>query len=133
MKMKPIIAGAFVVAALIGLAALAWEVLTVTDPYRVEPLTSSQASVGATVGYTVNSSTRTLSIVSRGEVAVVADPGKSFRHEVVWLVEKPSAGTDGPLKEFRCELPKFATESQIRPIGTPVPARIQQVADRNRW
>ena len=133
MKKKPIIVGAIGVAGLIGMTALAWEVLTVTDPYRVEPLTSSPASGGATVGYSVNSSTGTLSIVSSGEVVAVADPGESFRHEVIWLVEKPSSGTDIPLKEFRCELPKFATESQIRPIGTPVPARIQQVANRNRW
>jgi len=71
--------------------------------------------------------------VSNSEVVVVADPGESFQHEVIWLVEKPSSGTTAPLKEFRCELPKFATESQIRAIGTPVPAKIQQVANRNRW
>jgi len=48
MKKKLIIAGAFGVVGLIGVTALAWEVFTITDPYRVEPLTSSPASAGAT-------------------------------------------------------------------------------------
>ena len=133
MKIKTIIAGLVGVAALVGVTALAWEALTVTDPYRVAPLTSYPASPGATVGHSVNSSTRILSVVSSGEVVVVADPGESFRYEVVWLVEKPTAGSARALKEFRCNLPEFATESQIRPLGTPVPARIQHVADSNRW
>ena len=133
MKMKYIITGLVGMVGLVGVTALAWEVLTVSDPYRVEPLTSSPASVGATAGHSVDSSTRTLSIVSSGEVVVVADPGESFRYEVIWLVEKPCAGTAHLLKEFCCKLPEFATESQIRPMGTPVPAKIQQVADRNRW
>ena len=133
MNKKSIIAVFVSIAVLVGVTALAWEVLTVTDPYRVEPLTSSAAPSSASVGYSVSNGSRILSIVSSGDVVVVADPGESFRYEVIWLVEQPRKDGSHNLKEFRCDLPEYAVLDQIRPLSTPVPAKIQQVADREQW
>jgi len=121
----------FVVA--VGMAALAWEVVSVTEPYLVRPVDSATAPEGARVGYSIAPESRVLSVVSGSEATVVADPGSSFRHEVVWLVEEPRPNGSSELREFTCVMPEYATEASIRPLGTPVPAKIRQVADGSRW
>jgi hypothetical protein len=120
-------------ALVVGVAALAWRAFTATDPYLVKPLTSSSASAGASVGYSIASGSRTLSIVSSNDVVVVADPGASFRYEVVWLVERPRKDGAHTLTEFKCELPQGAAVDQIRPLGSAIPPEIQQVANGGQW
>ena len=133
MKKKSIIVSIAGFALLAGIAAFAWEVFTVTDPYVVSPLTSSPAPAGAKVGHSVSSGSRLLSIVSVSGVVVVADPGASFKHEIIWLVEQPKKGISHTIMEFTCELPQYAAVDQIRPLGSPVPTKIQKVADGRRW
>jgi hypothetical protein len=133
MKKKIIIAGVACFAVFAGVTVLAWKVFTVTNPYLIRPVTSSAAPNGASVGHSLNSGSRILSIVSSRDVVVVADPGASFNHEVVWLVEQPRKDGTQTLKEFRCDMPDHATLDQIKPLGSPVPTEIQQVADSGRW
>lgn len=118
---------------LAGITAFAWNVLTVTDPCLVKPLTSSYAPASASVGHLEGGGSRILSIVSGSDIVVVADPGASFQHEVVWLVEQPRKDGGHTLKEFRCELPQHAAVDQIRPLGSPIPTKIQQTANGGRW
>jgi hypothetical protein len=96
-------------------------------------VTSSPAPAGASAGYSVGSGTYTLSIVSNNDVVVVADPGASFQHEIVWLVERPRKSGSHTLMEFKCELPQCAAAGQIKPLGSPIPRKIQQVADGAQW
>ena len=133
MKMKFIIAGIVVMAVLAGITALAWEVLTVTNPYVVSPLSSSPAPASASVGRSIGSGSRILSVVSSLDVVVVADPGASFKYEVVWLVELPRKDGSHALKVFRCDLPQHASVDQIRSLGSAIPTEIQQTADGRRW
>ena len=134
MKKKFLITGfAAGLTVLAGITVLAWEVFTITDPYLVKPLTSSLAPTTADVGHSVSSGSRTLSIVSSSDIIVVADPGASFKHEVVWLVERPRKDGGHTLREFRCELPDDAAIDQIMPLGSPIPTKIQQIADGGRW
>lgn len=132
---KPLIIASVVLGlvVLIGVAALAWSTFTITDPYLVKPLTSSPAPAGASVGHSVASGSRTLSIVSSNDVVVVADPGASFRYEVVWLVERPRKDGARTLAEFKCELPQYAALGPINPLGSQIPPKIQQVADGGQW
>jgi hypothetical protein len=118
---------------LTGISMLAWRALTITDPYIVKPMTSSPAPTGATVGYFVESTSRTLTIVSGNEVIVVADPGASFQHEVLWLVERPRKTGVSTLVEYKCVLPQYAAADYINPIGFPMPPKIRRVADKERW
>lgn len=120
-------------AVLVGVATLAWSTFTITDPYLVKPLTSSPAPAGASVGHSVASGSRTLYIVSSNDVVVVADPGASFRYEVVWLVERPRKDGGHTLMEFKCELPEFAVVGQIKPLSSTIPPKIQQMADGGQW
>ena len=133
MKIKTFIVGITGVAVLAAIAALVWEVFTVTDPYVVTPLASSTAPASARAGHAVGSGSRTLSIVSRSDVVVVADPGASFKHEVIWLVEQPRKDGSHALKEFTCKLPEYAAVDQIKPLGSSIPTEIQQIANGHRW
>jgi hypothetical protein len=133
MKMKTFIVGITGVPVLAAIAALVWEVLTVTDPYVVIPLASSTAPASARAGHTVKSGSRTLSIVSSRDVVVVADPGASFKHEVVWIVEQPRKNGSHALKEFTCSLPEYAAVDQIKPLGSSIPTEIQRIANGHRW
>lgn len=133
MKKKSIIVGIAGLAALAGITTLAWEVFTVTDPYLVSPLTSSPAPASASVGHSVDSGSRTLSVVSSSDIIVVADPGASFKYEVIWIVERPREDGSNALKEFICNLPEYAAVDQIKPLGTPVPTEIQQTANGRQW
>jgi hypothetical protein len=132
---KPLIIACIVVglAVLVGVAALVWSAFTITDPYLVKPLTSSPVLASASIGHSVASGSRTLSVVSSNDVVVVADPGASFQYEVVWLVERPRRDGASTLTEFKCELPQFAAVGQIKPLGTTIPPKIQQVADGGQW
>lgn len=132
-KMKTIIAGITGVAVLTAITALVWEVFTVTDPYVVTPLASSTAPANASAGHAIGSGSRTLSIVSSSDVVVVADPGASFRHEVIWVVEQPRKDGSHTLKVFTCELPEHAAVDQIKPLGSAIPTEIQQTANGYRW
>src|SRR5689334_13867358 len=120
-------------ALLVGVAAVAWKAFTITDPYLVKPLTSSPAPVGMSEGHSVSSGTRTLSVISSNDVVVVADPGASFQHEVVWLVEHPRKDGTHTLMQFKCELPQYAAVDHINPLGSQIPPRIQRVADGGQW
>ena len=131
--MKTIIVGITSVAVLAAIAALVLEVFTVTDPYVVTPLGSSTAPAGAHTGHTVGSGSRTLSIVSSSDVVVVADPGASFKHEVIWIVEQPRKDGSHTLKEFTCNLPEYAAADQIKPLGSSIPTEILQTANGHRW
>lgn len=133
MKRKFVFVGIASFAVLAGVAVIGWEVFTVTDPYVVSPLASTPAPAGAKVGHSVSRGSRLLSVVSGSDVVVVADPGASFKHEVIWLVEQPRKKSSHTLREFRCELPQYATLDQIRPLGSAVPTEIQQIADGSRW
>lgn len=133
MKKKAIIVGITGMVVLAAIAALAWEVFTVTDPYVVTPLASSSAPATSSAGYAVAIGSRTLSIVSGSDVVVVADPGVSFKHEVIWIVEQPRKDGSHTLKEFRCSLPKYVAVDQVRPLGSPIPPEIQQTANGHRW
>jgi len=132
---KPLVIAGIVLGlpTLVGIAALAWKTFTTTDPYLVRPLKASPAPVGASVGHSVASGSRTLSIVSSNNVVVVADPGASFQYEVVWLVERPRKDGAGTLREFKCELPQYAAVGQIHPLGSQIPPKIQRVADGGQW
>lgn len=133
MKIKNHVAGSIGVAVLAGITAISWEVFTVTDPYVVVPLASSSAPANARVGVLVGSGSRTLSIVSSNDVVVVADPGTSFKHEVIWIVEQPRKDGSHELKEFTCSLSEYAKVDQIRPMGSSIPNKIQQAAKGYRW
>jgi hypothetical protein len=117
----------------VGITLLAWNAFTITAPYLVEPLTSSPAPAGVIVGHSVASGSRTLAVVSSNDVVVIADPGASFQHEVVWLVERPRKNGAHTLMEYRCELPQYAAADRINRLGSPIPPKIQQVADGGRW
>jgi hypothetical protein len=130
MKRKLIVVGiTFTIVLAAGISMLAWKAFTITDPYLVKPLTSSPAPPGATVGYSLATATRTLSIVTSNDVVVVADPGASFRYEVLWLVERPKKDGAGTLMEYKCKLPQYAAADHINPIGSQIPPKIQQIAD----
>ena len=132
---KPLIITSVVLgfAMLVALAALAWKAFTLTDPYLVKPLTSSPAPAGASIGHSCASGSRTLSIVSSNNIVVVADPGASFKYEVLWLVERPRKSGASTLMEYRCDLPQYAAADHINPIGSRIPPKIQQVADGGQW
>jgi hypothetical protein len=120
-------------ALLAGTLVLGWKALTVTDPYIVEPMATSPARAGATVGHALEPTSRILSIVSNTDVVVVADPGASFRHEVLWLVERPGKTGERRLMEYKYKLKQHAVADHIHPIGAQVPLKIQQVADGRPW
>ena len=130
MKRELIVVGALLgILVVVGISMLAWKAFTITDPYLVKQLTSSPAPVRAAIGHSLENASPTLSIVSSNDVVVVADPGASFKYEVLWLVEHPRKSGASTLMEFRYELPKYAAADHINPIGSRIPPRIQQVAD----
>jgi hypothetical protein len=133
MKIKTFVVGVTGVAVLVGSAALVWEVSTCTEPYVVAPLASSAAPASARAGHEVGSGSRTLSVVSSSDIVVVADPGASFKHEVIWIVEQPRKDGSHALKEFTCNLPEYAAADQIKPLGSSIPTEILQTAKGNRW
>ena len=129
MKKVFIVAGMFVGFALLAAVMLSvWKFATITDPYCVEPISVSVASGGAKVGYSVKLETRPLSVSSSNEVVVVADPGTSFRYEVLWLVERRrSDGTHG-LMAYTYKLPRFAAVNHINAPTTEPPPEIRKAA-----
>jgi hypothetical protein len=118
---------------LVAILTLARKALTITQPYLVKPLTSSPAPSGASIGHSVASGSRTLSVVTSNDVIVVADPGASFKHEVLWLVERPRKDGARTLLEFKCQLPRYAAIGHINPIGSQIPPKIQGVAEGGNW
>jgi hypothetical protein len=134
MKKKLIIAGVVLGTALVAAISLAvWKAATITDPYLVKPVTVSPAPEGAKVGHSVNSGTRTLSVISSNRVVVVADPGASFQYEVLWVVEQPRKDGSPALMEYKCQLPQYAAADHINPAGSKLPLKIQKTAGRDRW
>jgi hypothetical protein len=134
MKKNLVIVGVVVgVVIVVGISVLAWKTITITDPYVVKPITSTPAPVGASVGHSIGSATRTLSIVSSNDIVVVADPGASFQYEVLWLVERPRKDGTHTLMEYKCEMPQYAAAGHINPVGSQIPPKIQQVADGGQW
>lgn len=134
MKKKLVIVGiAIGVLNVVGISALAWNVLTFADPYVVKPLTSTPVPIGSRVGYSIERATRTLSVTSSNDIVVVADPGASFQYEVLWLVERPRKDGSHSLIEYKCKLPQYATASHINPVGSQIPPKIQHVADGGQW
>jgi hypothetical protein len=133
-KKQLVIASAVFGVAIAGVVSVTvWTMATVTNPYVVEPLSVSPAPNGAKVGHSVDGTTRTLSIVSRNRVVVVADPGASFQYVDVWLVEKPRRDGSNALVELKCQLPAHAVAEHIHPIGSVVSAKIQRAADGAPW
>jgi hypothetical protein len=116
-----------------GVSVVVWNAISITKPYVVKPMTTLPAPKGAKVGHSIESSTRTLSIVSSNSVVVVADCGASFQYEVLWLVEKPREDGLHTLMEYRCKLPEYAVSDHINPVGSEIPPKIQKVADGNLW
>jgi hypothetical protein len=134
--MKKGLTVAGITVAVVAMAAAsfgAWKLLTVTDPYRVEPITASPAPTGAKVGYTVKMDTRTISIVSSNQVVVVADPGTSFRYEALWLIERPRKDGSASLIEYACKLPEFAAVDNIHPPTAQPPPKIQKASEAIGW
>ena len=131
--LRTIGAGAAGVIALVGVGVLAWKFFTISDPYLVKPLRSSPAPVAAMTGYSVASGSRTLSVISSNDIVVVADPGASSTYEVVWLVQQPRKDGTHALMEFKCELPPNAAVDRIEPLGSPIPPKIQKVANGRLW
>jgi hypothetical protein len=130
MKIVLIVLSAVVLA---GTLVLGWKALTATDPYIVQPMATLPAPDGATVGHALEPTSRMLSIVSSTDVVVVADPSASFRHEVLWLVERPSKTGERRLMEYKYTLQQPAVADHIHPIGSQVPLKIQQVTDGWPW
>jgi hypothetical protein len=134
MKKGLIIAGAVLGVAVAGaISVVYWKAVTITDPYVVEPVTASPAPSGGKAGHSVESNTRTLSILSSNSVVVVADPGVAFQYEVLWLVEKPRRDGSHTLMEYRCKMPQYAMAQHINPVGSQIPPKIQKVAEGNQW
>ena len=134
MKRVLIITGIAVAVAVVAATSFGvWRFLTVTDPYRVEPITESPAPVGAKAGYTVKNDTRTLSIISSNRVVVVADPGASFQYEVLWLVERPRKDGSTALIEYSCKLPEAAAVDHINPPTAQLPPKIQKASEATGW
>jgi hypothetical protein len=109
-------------------AVLLSQVLAVTDPYIVKPIASQAARAGLTSGHFVDGAGRVLSVLSSNDVVVVADPGASFSHEVLWLVEQTRKTGDRTLMEFTYVLPQHAAPEHIKPLGSQVPAKLMQLA-----
>jgi hypothetical protein len=116
-----------------GISIFVWKAAHIISPYIVKPLKYSLAPVGSVVGFSIQSDTRTLSIVSSNDVLVVADPGVSFKYEELWLVERPRKNGDTSLLEFKFLLPEHATAEHINPISSRIPPKIQQLADDGSW
>lgn len=134
MKKALIIAGAVLGVVVAGAIAVGiWKAATITDPYLVKPVAVSPARNGARVGHSVKNGTRTLSIVSSNLVVVVADPGASFQHEVVWLVEKPRGDGNHTLMEYTCQLPQYSAAEHVKPVGSEIPPKIQNTAGGGQW
>ena len=103
-----------------------------TAPYVVRPTTVSSAATTARIGATFDSATHTLSVVSDAPVVVIADPGKSFKYDVVWLVAESRASQTVGRFNYRFALSEYTTAEHINPRGTDVPPKIQRAAN-NRW
>lgn len=111
---------------------LIFQGVTITDPYIIKPTSQLPARGDANVGHTIKTGTHTLSVVSRKNVVVIADPGASFKYEVLWLVKKPREDrSDNPV-EYQYALPEYALAEHINPIGSETPPKIQRVAE-GRW
>ena len=134
-RRRPILVVVAVAIGLFGVAfaslvfVIVWKMVTVTDPFVVEPISVSPAPKGTRVGYVVDAGTRTLSIVSGSRVIVVADPGASFQYVDLWLVEKPRRDGSRNLLEFNYQLPAYSVGEHIHPVGSPIPSKIQRAAD----
>lgn len=87
----------------------------------------------AKTGHTVDTATRTLSVVSRQKVVVIADPGASFSHEVLWIVEIPKKDGPNGLMTYQVEMPKFSVAEHIHPLGSDVPPKIAKLASGGQW
>ena len=115
------------------IVATVYEVMTVTDPYVIKPISVVSAQLGAQTGHTVNREENTLSVVSSNHVIVIADPGSSFQYEVLWLIEKSARDKSDKLLLYKYDLPQHAASEHINPLGSKIPTDIQRIADANRW
>ena len=108
-----------------------FKVFTVTEPYVIKPINVVTATSGAPVNHVINTNTGILSVFSSNLVVVVADPGASFQHEVLWLVAVPRTDQSRELKEYRFKMPKFAMAEHVNEIGVALPDKIRKAA--NGW
>ena len=132
MKMKR----AFVILSIVAVAGLIWlavELDTCTDPYVVKPTVILPAPSDTKIGHSFDATTHTLSVVSRNEVIVVADPGASFSYEVLWLWEVPPKGGSDRLMLYRVQLPEFSDDEHINPLGAKAPPKIAKFASGDKW
>lgn len=103
---------------------------SVTSPYLIKPASRVSPPVGAAPGTSFNASTHSLSVVSDVPLVVVADPGKSFKHEVIWVIAQAAEKKEEPM-EYRFNLSEYTVEKHIHPPGVTVPPEIKKAA--NRW
>jgi hypothetical protein len=114
-------------------ALVLWKISAATAPYAIRPSSVLVVSKDATVGHTVDLAKRALSVISQRDVVVVADPGASFLHEVLWLVEVPRSDGSSDKKLYSFETPKFIATEHIYPIGAPLAPDIAKFAGDSRW
>jgi hypothetical protein len=114
-------------------ALVLWKMGAATAPYAIRPIAVLAVSNDAVVGHTVDLAKRSLSVVSQREVVVVADPGASFQHEVLWLVEVPRSDGSSDKRLYRFETPKFAVAQHIHPIGAALAPNIAKFASNGHW
>jgi hypothetical protein len=123
---------AIAVLVVVGIGALKVFRFDPTAPYVVRPTTVSSADTTAQVGSVFDSATHTLSVVSDTPVVVVADPGKSFKYEVVWVVADPRPNQAVRRCNYRFALSEYAKAEHVNPLGTALPPEIQKTAT-DRW
>jgi hypothetical protein len=121
------------VAILLTGALVLWKINDATAIYAIKPTVVLQVSSDTAVGHTVDIAKRTLSVVSQREVVVIADPGASFQHEVLWLVEVPRFDGSSDKRLYRFETPKFAVAQHIHPIGAALAPNIAKFASNGDW
>jgi hypothetical protein len=113
-----------------GLTVVAYEIMRVTEPYRIEPISVALASKDSVVGYTLDEKNETLSVVSYEEIVLVSEP--SFLYDVIWLVPIKS-GVPGKLTEYKYKLSKYARKEHINHMDVMIPEKILQIAARTSW
>jgi hypothetical protein len=128
-KTIPIVAAAIIVTVVL----VFWKMNAATTPYAIKPTAVLEASKDATVGHTVDIAKRALLVISQSDVVVVADPGASFQHEVLWLVPVPRTDGSSDKRLYRFETPQFAAAEHIHPIGTPLAPDIAKFASDGHW
>ncbi|HEY5754028.1 MAG TPA: hypothetical protein VIT21_12825 [Chthoniobacterales bacterium] len=126
--MKKLI-GFNVLAAIVAVGAyVTYCALSITDPYVVEASEIRLVPHEVEEGFRVDIEHRVLSVVSDKEIVLVADPGFSFHHEVLWLVEKPRKASSTESREFRFELPEYAKVDQIFFSDASTPLHVLKTA-----